>query len=507
MSNTSVKYYFGSFVWNVVSKVLDAGLKFFTIPLLLVYFGRVEYGIITLAISTNAYMQLLNMGINVGAVKFFSQWIESKKFSLLNRVVRTNLTVYTGIGIINAVILLSLAFWGRGVFNITDSQFLTLRSLLYIMAAFSVASWVTLVFNQLLIANEQIGFTQKMLSIRSLLNLGLVLFTVNLSWTIQTYFLLFTIVNVFVLIPYLTTCLRKGLITSIIPAFYWRDFNVVFKYSVAILAMSIFQFTASQSRPLVLGMFSLDGISVLSDYRILEVFPMFAISIGGALISILLPKMAKIVEANDIQQLRSVAYNGTKYTSILAIALTMPIVINAKSLLAIYVGLEYTHLYQWLIIWMVTIVLLLHNSPVSSIVLATGKTRMLVVSSAISCVISLLANIILCKYFAVGSAVIAYLIYIVIQISFYYFYFNSKILDLNSFKVFKSFIVPTLLSIIPVTLLYFTHLENMLIVDNVKLNSILVMMLETGIFFLIYTLLLQFFKVVSFRELRGMIKK
>ena len=58
-NNSIVKYVAGAFAWGVVTKFLDAAIKFLTIPLLLGYFGKEDYGLLTLAIATNAYMHLL----------------------------------------------------------------------------------------------------------------------------------------------------------------------------------------------------------------------------------------------------------------------------------------------------------------------------------------------------------------------------------------------------------------------------------------------------------------
>ena len=71
MGTSQLKYVSNSFAWGVCAKFLDAGLKFLTIPLLLGYFGKENYGLLTLAIATNAYMQLLNMGMNTGCCKVF----------------------------------------------------------------------------------------------------------------------------------------------------------------------------------------------------------------------------------------------------------------------------------------------------------------------------------------------------------------------------------------------------------------------------------------------------
>ena len=115
----------------------------------------------------------------------------------------------------------------------------------------------------------------------------------------------------------------------------------------------------------------------------------------------------------------------------------------AYELITVYVGLDFGYLSKWLVLWTFTLLLNLYNSPISSLILATGRTRMLVYSSAIACIISIIVNVVLCRFYGVGSAVIGYFVYILIQQGFYYCYFNTRIMKLNSWTVLRMFIVPT----------------------------------------------------------------
>ena len=497
--SNQIKYFAGSFIWGLIAKLLDAGFKFLTIPLLLKYFGKDNYGLLTLAIATNAYMQLLDMGMNTGAVKFFSQWIASGRFDLIDRVSRTNLSFYLTIGIINRTVLVCLAIFGESVFKITPEQFIVFRNLLLILALFTIIDWCTFVFNQLLIADEKIGFTQRLFTVRSLFGFLVVVMTIALKWSITQYFLVYLTVNISIILPYYYLCKKRNLIQSLIPAFYWKDFSVVFKYSLAILAMGLFQFTATQSRPLVLGMFSREGVSLLTDYRVIEVFPIFIISIGGMLLPILLPKASKAIQSNNRISIEKMVYEGTSYTSILISILCFPIILCSKDLLNLYVGVSYSHLAVWLSLWVFTITLYLHNTPVASLVLATGKTRMLVYSSAIACIVSIIINAILCQHYGVGSAVIGYLVYIIIQMSFYYFYFNNKILGLKSIKVFKLFFVPTMIGFCLMICVYFLKIE-------IKFLSLQIV-LKSLIWCIGYTFCLVIFRVVDIKMLYSMLRK
>lgn len=496
---SAVKYIVSSFIWGAISKLLDAGIKFLTIPLILSYFGKENYGLLTLAIATNAYMALLDMGMNIGAVKFFSQWIAAGKYDLLHRTAQTNISFYLGISFINSAVLFALGIWGENVFQVTPEEFKTFQYLLFILAAFSVINWMTFVFNQLLIADERIVQTQQVTSVKSLLGLIAVGLTIVLKWSLVQYFLVYLVVNTSIIFPYIYLCKRRKLIGSILPAFHVKDFAVVFKYSLAILVMGIFQFMATQSRPLILGIFSKTGIGVLTEYRVIEVFPLFIISIGGMLTSIFLPKTSIAVQENDRLSIEKMAYEGTKYTSILVSTLCFPVILNAQALLTLYVGPEYTDLAVWLALWVFTLTLYLHNTPVASLVLATGKTKMLVFSSAIASIVSIIINVLLTKQYGVGSAVIGYLVYIVIQVSYYYLYFNSKVLGLKSMCVFKSFIIPTGLGFLVFLGVKFIsiHFESLLF--QIIINSV--------IWIFTYLAILIIFKVIEIKNLKALLTK
>lgn len=122
-------YYFKSFFWSTISRILSAIVGFISVPLLLGFYGKADYGILALATSCNGYMQLLDLGMNTGTVKFFSQWKAQGKIDLIHKVSGTNMTFYLIISSINILLLILLAAFGEPIFNITHEQFITLRSL------------------------------------------------------------------------------------------------------------------------------------------------------------------------------------------------------------------------------------------------------------------------------------------------------------------------------------------------------------------------------------------
>lgn len=485
-------YVVNSFFWGVIAKLADACMKFVSVPFLLAYFGKDNFGLIALASSVNAYLQLLDLGINTGAVKFFSEWISKKDYKTLDAASRTSITFYGIVGLLNTILLVLIAFWGLNVFSLAPDQAPVLRRMFLILALFSVINWSTSVFNQLLTANENIAFVQKMGLVQTILNLLVIFATVYYGLSITTYFAGSTLVTSSIVIPLYSQAKKQGLITSFMPAFNWTVFEKVFRYSLAILVMIIFQMSATKLRPVLLSIFAHDAMKVVADFRIMETITVFIISIGGMFTTIFMPKTSKLLLENSKEKIADFAYEATLYTSIICILLCVPMMMCANEVLTLYVGDAYSHLVLWLNVWIVTILLYLHNSPVASLVLATGKTRMLVYSSAIACLSSLTINVLLAKNLGVGSAVVGYLLYIIIQMLFYYLYFTRKILGLNSFSVFKSFIKPTSMGLATayIVILFDIHLQHLLIQVIVKV----------GVWLVMFALTLQLSGTISFQK-------
>ncbi len=441
-------YYVSSFFWSTLAKILNAILGFFSVPLLLGYYGKTEYGVLSIATACNGYMYLLDLGMNTGAVKFFSLWKSEGKQTLIYQVARTNISFYLLVACFNIIVLLFLALWGEKLFSVSHEQFLQLRICLFIIAAFSVFSWITTVFNQLLIADKKISFTMQVQCVQIVLKLFLVFIVLWLNLSLSVYFFCLTAILALLLIPYAVKCLKDQLIDSLKPAIYWQEFRIVLTFSISIFALSLFQMTAAQSRPILLSIFSYNGAETVSEYRILEVIPQLIIMIGGTFSGIFLPRVSEMIARGNQQDIEQFAYRWTTLTTILANALCIPFILCASDILSAYVGVEYVGLSKWLVIWCLTVLIQIHTTPCNALVIAYGRTKLLVITSAIACILSMMINIMLCSRYEVGSAIVGYFVYVLIVISLYYIIYYRRLLNLDRWKMFRCFIVPTLLSLV-----------------------------------------------------------
>src|SRR5690606_36164460 len=166
------------------------------------------------------------------------------------------------------------------------------------------------------------------------------------------------------------------------PRWEGKAFREILNYSLAIFVMGLFQLTANNLRPLLLGKFS-EGMEVLTDYRVIQTIAMLIVAFGGVFMQVLLPSTSKAYAEGDQQRIGRMVFEATKYISVFLVFVVFVLILNADEILRLYMGEGYGDLSLWLSLWLLTVLLSMHNTPVASLVLSTGKTKFLVYSSAV----------------------------------------------------------------------------------------------------------------------------
>ena len=148
-------------IWSTIVNVVNAVYGFIAVPILINHFGKAEYGLIGLAMSVNVYMNLMDMGFNSTNVRFFSTWLAQNKHEQLLKGFQTSLSFYSVIGLINAVVLLVVAYFSNEIFNVTPFQDVILKHLFYILAVSAFCQWFSSCFDQIIKATENVAWIQK----------------------------------------------------------------------------------------------------------------------------------------------------------------------------------------------------------------------------------------------------------------------------------------------------------------------------------------------------------
>lgn len=433
-------------VWSTIVNIVNAVYGFIAVPILINHFGKAEYGLIGLAMSVNVYMNLMDMGFNSTNVRFFSTWLAQNKHERLLKGFQTSLSFYSVIGLINAVVLLVMACYSNAVFNVTTAQDAILKHLFYILAVSAFCQWFSSCFDQIIKATENVAWIQKRTLVTKILMIVALASTVLFDFSIELYFLL-TCLAQLAIVPMSIGMIKKQIpYISFMPKWDKQSLREMLPYCMNIFSFSLFQFSFYNLRPVFLGIQG--SVESVADYRILNGIIGIVTMLGGAFIGILLPSTAKVVANHDKASYYRVAYDGTRYISILLCFCCFGMMSVGPEVLTLYVGKSYLYLISWFNLWLLC-TLGTHNQAISSLILAGDDIRAISYSSIVASVAGLILSWILIPQYQIGGVCIAFAVYCVIQLLFYYCYYWPIKMKINSLTVlFKCFLPFALLGAI-----------------------------------------------------------
>ncbi len=409
--------------WTTIVNIVNGIYGFISVPILIAYFGKSDYGLIGLAISVNFYLRLMDLGFSSTNVRYFSAWLAKKEYANVNSLFGTSLSFYGILGFFNAIILLVISEFSNSIFNISPDQDIVVKHLFYILAISAFISWYTSCFDQLVKANELVGWTQKITLLPKVFQIIILILTVTIGFSIELYYAL-TAFSMFFILPIMIGKIKKLCpYVSFIPIFNKKIFKEVLPYSLNIFSFGLFQFSVVNLRPVLLGIEN--SPESITDYRILDGIVKVVIMLGGAFMGVLLPSASKVVAMNNQTAQDQIAYRGTKFISIAICFCCFGIMAISPELLTVYVGKDYLYLTFWLDLWLIS-TLVTHNQAISSLILAGSDIRAITHNTMFASIVGLLLTWFLIPLYDVGATVIGYLVYCLIQILFYYIYYWPK---------------------------------------------------------------------------------
>ena len=426
-------------VWSTLTNIVNAIYGFISVPILINYYGKAEYGLIGLAMSVNVYMNLMDMGFNSTNVRFFSNWLAQKNYDRLLKGFQTSLSFYGVIGIVNVIILLIIAYFSDNIFNVTPQQNAILKNLFYILALSAFCQWFSSCFDQLIKATENVAWIQMRTLLTKILMVVVLFATVMLDFSIELYYFLTCLASLSIIPMSVGKIKSETPFISFVPKWNKFVFKEMLPYCLNIFSFSLFQFSFYNLRPVFLVMQG--TVEAVADYRILNGIIGIVTMLGGAFTGILLPSTSKVVANHDKKAYYRMAYEGTKYISILICFCCFGMMSVGTEVLTLYVGKSYLYLIPWLNLWLLC-TLSTHNQAISSLILAESDIRSISYSSAIASVVGLISAWFLIPYYQIGGVCIAFVIYSFIQLIFFYIYYWPRKMKIDSAKVFKHSFVP-----------------------------------------------------------------
>lgn len=426
-------------LWTVIVNIVNAIYGFIAVPLLINYFGKGEYGLIGLATSINVYMQLMDMGFNSTNIRFYSSWIAKGDNGKVTKCFQTSLSFYGIIGFLNAIILIGVSLFSASIFNVTPEQDVILKKLFYILAVSAMISWYSSCYDQLIKATENVGWIQKRTLLPKFLQILVLFLTIYAHLSIPFYFIL-TCFAMYSIIPWSIAKIKKETpYISFIPKIDMAILKEMLPYCMNVFTFSLASFTFLNLRTVFLG---IQGtMESIADYRVLNGILGLITMTTGAFLGALLPSASKVVAKENMDAYYKVAYNGTRYVSIVTVFCCFGLMSVGPELLELYVGHSFLYLIPWMNMWIVCM-LGNHIQAISSLILAGVDIRPLARNTVVSSALGLLSSWFLIPYFGVGGVIIGLAFYTLSQQLFYYLWYWPRTMKIDSKKVFVQCFAP-----------------------------------------------------------------
>ena len=426
--------------WVLIQNIVNILYGVLAVPFLIKYFGKDEYGIIELAISINAYTQILDMGLAMANVKLFAEYIAKGDISRIQRFFGFSHLLYLIIGVINTVVILVVAFYSDYFFHITSEQIVVFKHLLCILAANSIFSWISVCFDQFLKANECIDWIARRQIFLKLILFIFLIFVFVFKLSIEVYFLGYVFIATIIL-P-LSILKAKRIEPRLKVSFrYDKEMAlIVFPYFISFFSFGIFQFIASSSRTLCIG--AMSGASAVAEFSVMSTIASVVVVFTGTFTQVLLPIVSKMNISGDINGLSRIVNQGTRLANIFLTLIIFSIIVSCNELISIYVGQDFMNIRNWLILWLLML-LLSHRNVMTSLVFAQSELRPVAIMGCLAMVISISLYVLLIPYLGVGGAVIGYFAHDLIHTCFYYFYYYPKYIKINVIENLCKKIIPT----------------------------------------------------------------
>ncbi len=455
----SAKKAFAGISWSIMANFINAIYGFIATPLLIHYFGRSEYGVITLAFSVNAYMGLMDMGLSSTNVRFFSKWLANGDHDKVHKLMRTCTAFYGCVGILNALILIVVSIFSAQIFNVTPAQNVILREMLWILAVVAMINWYTSCFGQLISATENVAWVQKRNLVSKFLMICVVILTLTLKLTLIQYFI-GALLSGLVMLPATIRKIRKETpFINFIAKFDKQTFKEILPYSINIFSFGIFQYSYNQLKAIIVGMQG--SIASVTDYSVMSSIAGLIAMVSGVFIQALLPASSRIVAKGDKAAFDRVAYKGTHFITMVLCFCAFGLITVDRDLLMVYVGKEFMHIIPWLNIWII-LTITGNVACISSLILGGSNIRPLTYSSAVASICAITTSWFAVPYFQAGGVVVGMIVYNAIQQIFYYTYYWRKTLKINTWRIFSRTDVPfiTLGGGLALILIHLPHFGN-----------------------------------------------
>jgi len=383
----------------ISGNLLTAGLGFLSMIMVARALGKYNFGLFSVATAVmTMVVGLADLGIGTGLVRFASSYLEKepRKAHLIFKVA-FNLEILISLFVL--ILGLTIARPLAGLIS-TEKEMVTLLRLAFLgAAAMSMGSYITAVLQ----AWQSFVKLSLYSIVSNVVKLGLVLLLVALG-----YLHIFNTMVVYALVPVFGLVL--GMI--LIPKQFLRQkslregrdvFFRLFHFSKWIMLSCLANSVVTRIDVLILSRYKgAEAVGIYSaGYQLSMIFPLLI----GSLVTVLLPQVSKLSYKDEFVFF----IKKSLFISTLILIALLPVFIFSKSLIRFFWGVQFMESAGIFNILFLTFMVNLIFNPISTVLYALDKPRIITYTNLLQLVISITGNLILIPLLGIYGAAFTFL--------------------------------------------------------------------------------------------------
>ena len=472
---------------------------FFLTPFVLNKVGKIEYGLYSLLLSIINYLNLLEFGLNSAYIRYYLKFKSEKNYNKVQKLNSTFLLIFSLIGIIAVIFCLLFYLKPELILkqDLNIEQILKMKKMFFVALFMVFFSFINIIFNCYLIANERFIFQRGMQLLKTILEPLLIILFLSLEYKIlgiiytKTFFtIFFTSVNIF----YCTKKIKMKFSLKILEIKYIKE---MLSFSSFIFLQMIMDQILWNVDKIILS--KVVGISEVTVYSLAAQINNYYIMIATAISGVFISKVNKITfslthsenEKNILLSDLMVKIGRIQFLILLPVLLT--VIFFGKKFIILWVGIDYIETYFITLLLIIPITFPLLQTIGVEIERAKNMQKFMCIIGVLLAVFNLLVSIPLAKlYGGIGSAIGTAFSLIFGFIFIKNWYYGKKIgLNIKEFfkEIFKFF--PAMLLIV---------IFGILIVKILKITNFFQLLLSIIIFNIIYIIIMWLIGMNDFEK-------
>jgi O-antigen/teichoic acid export membrane protein len=405
-------------VWNVMTGTatkyallaVNVGLGIVLMPFTVRHLGIAEYGLWMLVASLTYYFQLLDLGYGNGLVRHVADADARGDIAGVNNILSTFVVVYAGLGLLAAAGTLGLIFWAVPRFPHLSAPDIRRGQLLLAMMGLRVAvGFPMTVFGAATTARQRFALNNTVAIVVALVN-GLVTYIVLASGHgLVALVASTTTVGLASYVGYAWTARRAFPELRIRPSSFNRTLvRDVTSFSIYLFVIDIAIQIGFNLDNVVIG--AALGTSAVAVYAVTLRLADYQRQLGNQFNTLLFPIAVRFGAGGRADALESMLIEGTRIALLMMAGVTICVIGFGGPLIARWMGPGFEAGVVPLYVLAIAGVVLVGQGPLGSILLGTGRHRLVAYVSLGEAIANLVLSVILVRRFgmlgvAVGTAV------------------------------------------------------------------------------------------------------